>query len=62
MTEIRTLEKRRQIMQAVKSKDTKPEMIVRRLLHAQARAQDVRWLRTVDWVPSFGGRIPAVEA
>ncbi len=29
----RTPEQRRRIMQAVKSKDTKPEMIVRRLLH-----------------------------
>ena len=30
----RTPEQRRRIMQAVKSKDTKPEMIVRRCLHA----------------------------
>ncbi len=29
----RTPEQRRRIMQAVKSKDTKPEMLVRRLLH-----------------------------
>lgn len=33
MTDTRTPEQRRRIMQAVKSKDTKPEWIVRRLLH-----------------------------
>ena len=34
MTDTRTPEQRRKIMQRVKSKDTKPEMAVRRMLHA----------------------------
>lgn len=33
MTDTRTPEQRRRIMQAVKGKDTKPELIVRSLLH-----------------------------
>ena len=33
-TDTRTPQQRRRIMQAVKSRDTKPEMVVRRCLHA----------------------------
>ena len=61
MADTRTPEKRRQIMRAVKSKNTKPEMIVRQLLHAHGYRYRLHY-RTLPGKPdlAFPGRKKAI--